>query len=209
MKKAIIKSMVLGSVATNCILIKNSETKELLIVDPADQAGDISRAVTLLDGQPVGILLTHGHFDHIGAVDDLRDLYDIPVFACREEEDVLEDPGLNLSAAWNESCSTHADRLLDDEEEFTLAGFEIQMLHTPGHTHGSCCYYIPEEGILLSGDTLFAGSVGRMDFPTSSGRAMQASLQRLLSSLPEDTAVYPGHEGTTTIGHEKRYNPFA
>ena len=79
MKKAIIKSMVLGPVATNCILIKNSETKELLIVDPADQAGDISQAVTLLDGQPVGILLTHGHFDHIGAVDDLRDLYDIPV----------------------------------------------------------------------------------------------------------------------------------
>ena len=209
MKKAIIKSMVLGPVATNCILIKNSETKELLIVDPADQAGDISQAVTLLDGQPVGILLTHGHFDHIGAVDDLRDLYDIPVFACREEADVLEDPELNLSAAWNESCSTHADRLLDDGEKFTLAGFEIQMLHTPGHTHGSCCYYIPEEGILLSGDTLFAGSVGRMDFPTSSGRAMQASLKRLLCDLPEDTAVYPGHESTTTIGHEKRYNPFA
>src|SRR5699024_11170771 len=157
----------------------------------------------------VGILLTHGHFDHIGAVDDLRDLYDIPVFACREEADVLEDPELNLSAAWNESCSTHADRLLDDGEKFTLAGFEIQMLHTPGHTHGSCCYYIPEEGILLSGDTLFAGSVRRMDFPTSSGRAMQASLQRLLCHLPEDTAVYPGHESTTTIGHEKRYNPFA
>ena len=135
--------------------------------------------------------------------------YDIPVFACREEADVLEDPELNLSAAWNESCSTHADRLLDDGEKFTLAGFEIQMLHTPGHTHGSCCYYIPEEGILLSGDTLFAGSVGRMDFPTSSGRAMQASLQRLLCDLPEDTAVYPGHESTTTIGHEKRYNPFA
>ncbi|MGI6006972.1 MAG: MBL fold metallo-hydrolase [Ruminococcus sp.] len=209
MGKAIIKNMVLGPVATNCLLIKNSETKEMLIVDPADQAGEISRAVTLLDGRPVGILLTHGHFDHICAVDDLRDLYEIPVFACKAEKDVLEDSTLNLSAAWQHPYSTHADRLLEDGEEIVLAGFPIRMMHTPGHTHGSCCYYFTEEGFLLSGDTLFAGSVGRMDFPTSSASDMKESLQRLLTSLPEDTAVYPGHEGTTTIGHEKRYNPFA
>lgn len=209
MGKAIFKNMVLGPVGTNCILIKNSDTGEMLIVDPADQAGEIAKAVTLLDGNPVGILLTHGHFDHICAVDDLRDLYEIPVFACKQEKDVLEDSMLNLSASWDTPYSTHADRLLEDEEEFTLAGFAIRMMHTPGHTHGSCCYYFPEEGFLLSGDTLFAGSVGRMDFPTSSARDMKESLQRLLSSLPEDTAVYPGHESSTTIGYEKRYNPFA
>ncbi|MGI6011498.1 MAG: MBL fold metallo-hydrolase [Ruminococcus sp.] len=209
MGKAIIKNMVLGPVGTNCILIKNSETGKMLIVDPADQAGEITKAVTLLDGQPAGILLTHGHFDHICAVNDLRDLYEIPVFACRQEKDVLEDSSLNLSAAWNTPYSTRADRLLEDGEEFTLADFAIHMMHTPGHTHGSCCYYFPEEGFLLSGDTLFAGSVGRMDFPTSSASDMKASLQRLLSSLPEETVVYPGHESSTTIGYEKRYNPFA
>ena len=209
MSKIMIQTLVLGPVATNCILIKNTETNEMIIVDPADQAGDISQAVTQMNGIPVGILLTHGHFDHICAVNDLKDLYDLPVYACVKECDVMEDSRLNLSASWMSPYATKADHLLSDGQVFTLAGFEIQMWHTPGHTHGSRCYYIKDEGVLLSGDTLFAGSVGRMDFPTSSASDMRESIRRLLDHLPEETKVYPGHEQSTTIGYEKRYNPFA
>ncbi len=208
MKKAVIQSLVLGSVSTNCILIKNKETKEMLIVDPADQAAKIADAVTKLDANPTAILLTHGHFDHIGAVSDLSDLYDLTVYADRMEQDVLEDPSLNLSGMWGNSLTAKADIFLSDNEIFEAAGFSIKMLHTPGHTHGSCCYYLEEEKLLISGDTLFAGSCGRMDFPTSSASDMQKSLKRLLEELPEDTEVMPGHDATTTIGYEKRYNPF-
>ena len=90
-----------------------------------------------------------------------------------------------------------------------MAGFSLLVLHTPGHTEGSCCYYFPQEDVLISGDTLFEGSVGRTDFPTSSGGDMMRSLHRLLEELPEETRVFPGHGGETTIGYEKRYNPFA
>ena len=209
MSKMLMQNMVLGPVATNCILVKNTETDEMFIVDPADRAGDIAKAVTKMNGQPVGILLTHGHFDHICAVNDLKDLYEIPVYACVKERDVLEDANLNLSGSWMAPYTTSADQYLIDGQVFSLAGFEIQMFHTPGHTHGSCCYYIKEEGVLLSGDTLFAGSVGRVDFPTSSPSDMRSSVRKLLDTLPEETKVYPGHEQSTTIGYEKRYNPFA
>ncbi|WP_411338080.1 MBL fold metallo-hydrolase [Ruminococcus gauvreauii] len=208
MNKAVIQNLILGQVGTNCLLIKNSETGEMLIVDPADSAGTISQAVTKLNGNPAAVLLTHGHFDHILAVDDLRDLYEIPVYAYEKEQDVLEDSLLNLSAAWDHAFTTKADVYVKDNEKLTLAGFEITVFYTPGHTHGSCCYYLEEEKILVSGDTLFAGSVGRMDFPTSSAADMNASIKRLLK-LPEDVEVWPGHEQSTTIGHEKRYNPFA
>ena len=208
MNKAVIQNLILGQVGTNCLLITNSETGEMLIVDPADSASTISQAVTKLNGNPAAVLLTHGHFDHILAVDDLRDLYEIPVYAYEKEQDVLEDSLLNLSAAWDHAFTTKADVYVKDNEKLTLAGFEITVFYTPGHTHGSCCYYLEEEKILVSGDTLFAGSVGRMDFPTSSAADMNASIKRLLK-LPEDVEVWPGHEQSTTIGHEKRYNPFA
>ena len=101
-----------------------------------------------------------------------------------------------------------ADILLEDLQAFEAAGFSVQMLHTPGHTPGSCCYYLKDEGILFSGDTLFYGSVGRTDFPGGSTAQIVESLHRLTDSLPEETEVYPGHDISTTIGYEKRYNPF-
>ena len=101
-----------------------------------------------------------------------------------------------------------ADKLLTDLQVFEAAGFSVQMLYTPGHTEGSCCYYLEEEGILFSGDTLFYGSVGRTDFPGGSTAQIVQSLHRLTDNLPEDTEVFPGHDMSTTIGYEKRYNPF-
>lgn len=204
-----IEWMVLGMVSTNTYLVKNQDTGELLIIDPADAAGKIQEKIGQMEGRPAAILLTHGHFDHMLAADALRSAYDIPVYACIQEKDLLKNARYNLSASWASPHVMEADRYLADGETFREAGFEIRLLHTPGHTEGSCCYYLPEEAVLFSGDTLFAGSVGRTDFPTSSGADMRKSLQRLLSELPADTRVCPGHGEETTIAYEKRYNPFA
>lgn len=204
MKRLEMQQLILGMVCTNCYFLKNKETGELLIVDPADAQQRIEAMVERVKGKPVGILLTHGHYDHILAAGGLRERYGLKIYACAAERDVLEDPALNLSG----HCSVTADVWLNDLEVFEAAGFSIQVLHTPGHTKGSCCYYLQDEKLLLSGDTLFCESVGRTDLPTGSTRQIVESLHRLLDNLPDDVEVYPGHESMTTIAHEKRYNPF-
>ena len=131
------------------------------------------------------------------------------IIACAAEQQVLTDSIKNLSGSWASAHVLLADQWVCDGKKLELAGFSIKVFHTPGHTAGSCCYYLPEEEVLFSGDTLFAQSVGRTDFPTGSGTDMQASVKRLLKELPETTRVCPGHNEETTIGYEKRYNPFA
>ena len=121
---------------------------------------------------------------------------------------MLREPSVNMTDQMGKYCSIRPDVFLDDLQVFETAGFSIQMIHTPGHTKGSCCYYLKEEGVLFSGDTLFCGSVGRTDFPGGSASQIRDSLHRLLAALPDDTSVYPGHDTSTTIGYEKRYNPF-
>lgn len=209
MKHAIIEQKVLGMVSTNTWFLKNKETGVLLIIDPADQPLLIQQKVTAMEGKPEAVLLTHGHFDHMMAADAVRSMYGIPVLALEEEKELLANPRYNLSGSWSAPCSLQADRWLKDGEILELAGFAIRVLHTPGHTQGSCCYYLDEEGVLFSGDTLFAGSVGRTDFPTSSTRQMMNSVHMLLEQLPGETKVLSGHGEETTIAYEKRYNPFA
>lgn len=208
MEKAELQKCILGPVFTNCYFIKNKETKELVIVDPADAPEKIFQKVVQMEGTVVGILLTHGHYDHILAVKEVKEKYKIPVYACSEEQEMLLEPSVNMTASIGRSCSIKPDVLLADLDVFELAGLSFQMIHTPGHTKGSCCYYLKNEGILLSGDTLFCGSVGRTDFPGGSTAKIVRSLHKLLDSLPEDTQVFPGHDRSTTIGYEKRYNPF-
>ncbi|MDO4616268.1 MAG: MBL fold metallo-hydrolase [Lachnospiraceae bacterium] len=204
-----VEYLVLGMVSTNCWLIQNTDTMELIFIDPADNAKELIRHAERLEAKPAAILLTHGHFDHILAADELRKHFDIPVYVQELDEEVLEDPALNLSGNWGTAYSMQADHQVKDKDELEIAGFRIRVLHTPGHTQGSCCYYFPDEQVLVSGDTLFAQSYGRVDFPTSSPAAMRSSIHRLLSELPEETAVLPGHEMTTSIAMEKRYNPLA
>ena len=208
MKNLELHSRVLGPVRTNCYFLFNKTTRELLIVDPADEPEEIFRKIDALQGTPAGILLTHGHFDHISAANALREKYHIAIYACSWEKEMLEDPGFNLSLYQGRPVSVKADRYLEDLEVFEAAGFTLQMLHTPGHTEGSCCYHIAEEGVLMSGDTLFCGSCGRTDLPGGNSTQMRLSLRRLLTSLPDETEVFPGHESFTSIDQEKRYNPF-
>ena len=196
-------------VGTNCYVVYNENTKECFVVDPAAPSAPLVEFIQTEGLQLQGILLTHGHFDHMLAADDLRDEYGIPIIACAAEQQVLTDSIKNLSGSWASAHVLLADQWVCDGKKLELAGFSIEVFHTPGHTAGSCCYYLPEEEVLFSGDTLFAQSVGRTDFPTGSGTDMQASVKRLLKELPETTRVCPGHNEETTIGYEKRYNPFA
>lgn len=196
-------------VSTNCMLIKNLDTKETLIVDPGDASDTIVQAIDKYECQPVAILLTHGHFDHIMAVDEIREKYKIPAYLYEDEKGLIEDAIMNHSAKYGIAYQTKADKLVTDGQTIKLAGLNIEIIHTPGHTSGCCCYFFPEEKVLISGDTLFYETVGRTDLETSSGAAMRESIKKLLSALPEDVEVFPGHGSATTIGHEKRYNPFA
>ena len=204
-----IEKMVLGMVQTNTWFVINEKTKELILIDPADDAGRIIRKIEADGLKLQGILLTHGHFDHIGAVDDLRAYFKgVQCYAGEKEEIVLENGSYNLSASWAVALSIRADRLLRDKETLTLAGFKIKVIETPGHTKGGVCYYLSEEGVLFSGDTLFRTSVGRTDFPTGSMSQIVRSVQYLTEKLPGDTVVYPGHQEITTIAYEQRFNPY-
>ena len=209
MNKTNIRRVVVGAIGTNCYLLQNKETSEIVIVDPGGDAGRIASAIRAMQGKPVAILLTHGHFDHILAADALRQEFGVKVYVHALDEELLENARLNLSAMWAAPFTMQADVQVKNGDVLTLLDLEIRIFHTPGHTQGGCCYYIEDEKTLFSGDTLFAGSYGRVDFPTSSPAKMQESVRMLLKTLPEDVDVYPGHDSTTSIGIEKRYNPLA
>lgn len=204
-----IRSIVLGMVSTNCYLVMNRETKETILIDPADRQEQIEQQLLKMGGRPVAVLLTHGHFDHMMAADACRQRYQIPVYVHEKEEEVLENARLNLSSLWTSAYTMKADHLVKEGDLLELAGFRIQVYHTPGHTQGSVCYYLPEQEVLFSGDTIFAQSYGRTDFPTSSSGQMQMSIKRILAEFPDQTRIYPGHNEETAIAIEKRYNPLA
>lgn len=208
MRKLQVEKMVIGMVATNCYLVKNKETGAVLIIDPADCAQQIIAKIGQMQGTPEAVLLTHGHFDHIGAAADLKAHYGIPICAYESEREILESVSKNLSGMYGNGFTVTADRCFTNGEHAVLAGFDVQVLHTPGHTSGSCCYYIAEEEVLFSGDTLFCCSVGRTDFPTGSMSQIHHSIHEKLFVLPEETQVYPGHDAMTDIGYEKMHNPY-
>lgn len=205
-----IKTCVLGMVSTNCYIIYKETIKEAVIVDPADNGMYILNKCRELGVTPVAVLLTHGHCDHIMAVEDIRRSFHVTVYVGMNEEKLLKDPYENLSGSFGtEQTSLEADYLLRDKEEIQLAGFRIKVLETPGHTSGSVCYLFEEEDVLISGDTLFENSLGRTDLPTGSSSDIIKSISERLFALKDDIMVYPGHGEPTTIGYEKKYNPVA
>ena len=199
---------IVGPVCTNCYLLVNHKTGELLVVDPGDQAQLIEMQIEKTGAKPVAILLTHGHFDHAGAAEALADKYQISIYAHEAERETLEDPGLNLCGMIGEHKVYHADIFVKDEEVLNLAGFSIRVFFTPGHTIGGCCYYIADEKILFSGDTLFQESVGRTDFPRGSASDLIRAIREKLMPLPDDVTVYTGHDESTLIGYERMHNPY-
>lgn len=203
-----IDSRILGMVGTNCYLLCNMDIKECVLIDPADSQDEISRMIDESGCSLKGILLTHGHFDHIMAADAVRDKYGVKVYASCDEKNTLEQPHINLGEAYGLKLSVKADVWHKDGEILKLAGFDIEALHTPGHTEGGSCYYIREIGVLFSGDTLFCGSVGRTDFPGGSMSEIVRSIKEKVMVLPDDTKVYPGHGEGTSVSYERENNPF-
>lgn len=197
-----------GDIGTNCYFIVNVDTKEMLVIDPGGDGEDLVRRIRENGYQPKAVLLTHGHYDHAHHARQVADALQIPVIACEAERETLEDPGLNLSPMFGHRETYRADQYVKDGEVLSLAGFEIRVLFTPGHTVGGCCYYFEGNKVLASGDSLFCGSIGRTDFPRGSMSALVRSIKEKLLVLPGDTEVLPGHDMRTTIGHERQYNPY-
>ncbi len=208
-EKMKIKHFVVGPVQTNCYILINNDTKECIVIDPGDKGESIAYTLKNDGLKPAAILLTHGHFDHICGVNAIKKAFGIKVYVHEHDRELISDPEKNDSIMFTgKGVSVEADEFLRDGETLDLAGFKVKVLHTPGHTPGSVCFYIEESGVLISGDTLFQMSVGRTDLPGGSMSSLIRSLKESIITLPEDTVVYPGHGEPTSIGTEKKYNPF-
>jgi glyoxylase-like metal-dependent hydrolase (beta-lactamase superfamily II) len=198
-----------GPVMENCFLFRRDDSDRALIVDPGDEAPKLLHAIEELGLQLDGILLTHTHFDHVGAVAPVAAATGAEVWVPEIEKPVLADimsfvpwPGFGPYESYD------AEHTLAGGEQLELAGFEIDVIFTPGHSPGHVTFSIPDEQVVFSGDVLFQGSVGRTDLPGGDWPTLLESIRGLVDSLPGDTTVYPGHMGVTTLGAERASNPF-
>lgn len=200
----------LGSIQTNCYIVEDKE-KNCLIVDPGGEAKKLINLLNSRGIKPLAVLLTHAHFDHIGAVDEVRDAYKVPVYLHKQEEKWLGDPMLNGSEFFPviETMRINpANHLLTTEGPLKVGNFAFTVFHTPGHSPGSVSFYFESEGFVISGDALFQGSIGRTDLPGGNQSQLLKSIHDKLLTLPEDTYVLSGHGPVTTIGDEMDSNPF-
>jgi glyoxylase-like metal-dependent hydrolase (beta-lactamase superfamily II) len=202
-------SLTVGPVQENCHIARREGSHQAIVIDPGEEAPRLLEAIDGLSVEVAAILLTHTHFDHVGAVAPIARATGAEVWCPELEVPVLADimryvpwPGFGPYESYD------ADHALAGGERLELAGMEIDVLFTPGHSPGHVTYSIPAEQAIFSGDVLFAGSVGRTDLPGGDGPTLMRSLGMLVEALPGDTVVYPGHMGNTTIGRERATNPF-
>lgn len=203
-----IQTFCLGQWQTNCYVL--SVGRSCWIVDAGFEPGEMLNAIKQRGLTLEQVVLTHAHLDHIGGLYQVRRAYpNVPILIHVDEQEFLTDTRLNLSAAFVEPVvAPEATRLLTGGETLELGGVRFEVRHTPGHSPGGITLYQPDHGVALVGDTLFAGSIGRFDFPTSDGDRLMQSIHEQLLSLPDDTRVLPGHGPETTIGHERATNPY-
>lgn len=202
-----IKFFPVGLVAANCYIIYNED--KALIIDPGGEAEKIKNEIESLNLEPIAILLTHTHFDHIGAVQEIRTAYDVPVYVHPEEQDWLQNAERNLSHMLPHPITTEpADYLFEDYKDYSLDLFNFKVVPTPGHSPGGVSFIFEKEGFVLTGDSLFNGSIGRTDLYRSDHTVLLDSIQKNIFTLDNDMDAYPGHGDPTSIGHEKQSNPF-
>ncbi|MCG8482370.1 MAG: MBL fold metallo-hydrolase [Clostridia bacterium] len=202
-----IKRFVLGMYQENCYLVWHDQTKKGFLVDPGTYSEAIMDFIKENNIELECIVLTHAHGDHIGGLERFMSEFNAPVYIHEKEAPILKDANKNESLGIvGYKIEIDADRLLKDGEELEIGGIPIKILHTPGHTPGGMCIYVGS--YLISGDTLFAESIGRTDFRYSSTDDLINAVKNKLYLLPDDTIVLPGHGLETSIGHEKKRNPF-
>ena len=206
-----IDCLVLGAYETNCYVLRGSEeTEDCLILDPGLGAGRLTSFLKETHLNPAAVVLTHGHIDHIAGLASLRLNYpQVKVHVHSLDAAMLTEPRANLSAMTGGSFkAAPADGMLEDNSIVEHAGVRLEVLHTPGHTPGGICLYARTEKVVFTDDALFAGSIGRTDFPAGSTKQLLKSVRKKLFTLPDETIVYPGHGPASTIGREKEQNPF-
>ncbi|MCD6318361.1 MBL fold metallo-hydrolase [Candidatus Aerophobetes bacterium] len=204
----IVKKIVVGELEANCYILADEKTKRAIIIDPGGEAKKILWIVKQNKLKVIYIINTHAHIDHIGANDIIRGETGAFLLVHSSDAHLLEDPQMNLSTMMNEKRKfLPPTRVVKEGDEIKVDQICMQVLHTPGHTPGSICLYIRSERV-FTGDTLFAGSVGRVDLPGGSPADLQNSIREKLLTLPEKVIVHPGHGPDTTIGKEKKDNPF-
>lgn len=201
--KYILRRLPVGPVAANCYILGCANTKEAVVIDPGAEDGLIKQEISALDLTAICIINTHGHGDHIGANSKMG----LPVFIHAADAKCLTNPLKNMSGILGIPInSPPASRLLEDGDKIDVGDLIFEVIHTPGHTPGSISLRC--DGIVFTGDTLFAEGVGRTDLPGGSETEIIKSIRERLFILPDETKVYPGHGPATTIGHEKGHNPF-
>ncbi len=206
-----IDHFILGDYQTNCYVLRKSEEASCcLIIDTGLEVAELIDFLQENKLNPTAVVLTHGHADHITGVPLLRSNYpDIKVYVHKLDAELLTTPTKNLSMlAGKMFKTTPADSVVEEPDVIDQADIKLEVLHTPGHTQGGICLYSKDEGIIFVGDTLFAESVGRTDFPGGSMTQLVKAIKEKLLTLPGETVVYPGHGPTTTIGQEKAHNQF-
>jgi glyoxylase-like metal-dependent hydrolase (beta-lactamase superfamily II) len=197
------KQVPLGTMQTNCYVLKK-EDSSCLIIDPGSEGEKLIQYLQQEELNPVAVVLTHAHYDHIGAIDTIREEYHIPVYLHEIEKDWLTTPSLNLGNVQVKE----ADELITGEQELTIGSFSFQIYETPGHSPGSISLYFKDDDIVCSGDALFSGSIGRFDLPYGDKERLMKSIHDKLLTLPENTTVLCGHGPVTKIGKEMDSNPF-
>ena len=211
-----VERLILGDLETNCWIVSDGAGGPLIVIDPAGDAEDAARLIEAVDDREVSVIvLTHGHFDHLGSVTPLVEVTAAPIAVHEADADRITDAapaGTGGALFGYEHVSPPADRILHQGDRIVAGRLTLEVLHTPGHTQGSISLLAEDPGggspHLFSGDTLFSGSVGRTDFPGGDARALSRSIAERIAPLSDDTIVHPGHGPDTTVGRERRINPF-